>query len=138
MRDYVTRALDAQAAGTAIPFAVVLRSEDVVVGSTRYAGIAVEHDRLEIGWTWYGLRWQRTAVNTECKLLLLRHAFDVLGAFRVELKTDALNARSRAAILRIRRGNFRRTCSAAGRRDSICQYPPERWPMIATSERRLA
>jgi RimJ/RimL family protein N-acetyltransferase len=145
MRDYVTRALDAQAAGTAIPFAVVHRSEDVVVGSTRYAGLAVEHDRLEIGWTWYGLRWQRTAVNTECKLLLLRHAFDVLGAFRVELKTDALNARSRAAILRIgavEEGTFRaHMLTADGRqRDSVYfSILRNEWPMIRERlERRLA
>jgi RimJ/RimL family protein N-acetyltransferase len=145
MRDYVTRALDAQAAGTAIPFAVVHRSEDVVVGSTRYAGIAVEHDRLEIGWTWYGLRWQRTAVNTESKLLLLRHAFDVLGAFRVELKTDALNARSRAAILRIgavEEGTFRaHMLTADGRRRDSVYFSILRneWPTIRERlERRLA
>jgi N-acetyltransferase len=101
MRSYVRGALAAQAAGSALPFAVVLVADGTVVGSTRYGNIAVEHDRLEIGWTWYGLPWQRTAVNTESKLLLLRHAFDVLGAIRVELKTDALNARSRAAILRL-------------------------------------
>jgi len=100
MRAYVDRALAEQAAGSAVPFAVRL-ADGTVVGSTRYANIAVEHERLEIGWTWYGLRWQRTAVNTESKLLLLRHAFETLAAFRVELKTDALNARSRAAILRI-------------------------------------
>jgi RimJ/RimL family protein N-acetyltransferase len=145
MEDYVTRALDAQAAGTAIPFAVVHRSEDVVVGSTRYAGLAVEHDRLEIGWTWYGLRWQRTAVNTECKLLLLGHAFDGLGAFRVELKTDALNARSRAAILRIgavEEGTFRaHMLTADGRRRDSVYFSILRneWPGIRERlERRLA
>lgn len=100
MRTYVERALAAQTAGTAVPFVVRL-VDGTVVGSTRYANIAVDHERLEIGWTWYGLPWQRTAVNTEAKLLLLRHAFETLGAYRVEFKTDALNARSRAAILRI-------------------------------------
>lgn len=145
MRGYVTRALDAQTAGTAIPFAVVHRSEDVVVGSTRYAGIAVEHDRLEIGWTWYGLRWQRTAVNTECKLLLLRHAFDVLGVFRVEFKTDALNTRSRAAILRIgavEEGTFRAHMLTADgrRRDSVYfSILHAEWPAVRERlERRLA
>src|SRR5205085_10708707 len=71
------------------------------IGSTRYGNIERSHKRLEIGWTWYGRAFQRTGVNTESKLLLLTHAFETLGANRVELKTDALNERSRAAILRI-------------------------------------
>ena len=96
MRAYVDRALAEQGAGAAVPFAVRLL-DGTVVGSTRYAAISVAHERLEIGWTWYGLPWQRTAVNTESKLLLLAHAFETLGAYRVEFKTDALNTRSRAA-----------------------------------------
>lgn len=101
MRGYVERALAAQSAGTAVPFAVVHLGQGRVVGTTRFANIAPEHDRLEIGWTWYGRPWQRTPVNTECKYLLLRQAFDVLGCVRVEFKTDVLNERSRAALRRI-------------------------------------
>jgi RimJ/RimL family protein N-acetyltransferase len=101
MRGYVERALAAQAAGTALPFAVVHLAAARVVGTTRLANVVPEHDRLEIGWTWYGRPWQRTAVNTECKYLLLRHAFEALDCVRVEFKTDVLNQRSRAALRRI-------------------------------------
>ena len=66
------------------------------VGSTRYLNIDGPNRRLEIGWTWIAPRWQRSAVNTEAKLLMMRHAFDTLGALRVEFKTDSLNERSRA------------------------------------------
>jgi RimJ/RimL family protein N-acetyltransferase len=71
------------------------------VGSTRFANADATHRRVEIGWTWLGRDAQRTALNTEAKLLLLGHAFDALGCIRVELKTDALNARSRSAIRRL-------------------------------------
>jgi RimJ/RimL family protein N-acetyltransferase len=101
MREYINTALRWQAEGTALPFAVVSRAAGRAIGSTRFANIDRAHRRLEVGWTWYGREWQRTAVNTECKYLLLRHAFESLGAIRVELKTDALNQRSRAAILRM-------------------------------------
>ncbi len=101
MAEYVRTALDDQAAGSALPFVVRHLADNQVIGSTRFANIAVEHGGLEIGWTWYHPSHWRTAVNTECKLLLLRHAFETLGAIRVELKTDAMNQRSRAAILRL-------------------------------------
>ncbi|HXV85121.1 MAG TPA: GNAT family protein [Gemmatimonadales bacterium] len=101
MRDYIEEALRYQQAGTCLPFTVIHRADQRVIGSTRYGNIDRANRRLEIGWTWYGRPWQRTAVNTECKYLLLRHAFESLGAIRVELKTDSLNQRSRAAILRI-------------------------------------
>jgi RimJ/RimL family protein N-acetyltransferase len=101
MRQYVEQALAEQAAGTALPFATVERASGTVVGSTRFAAAVHAHRRVEIGWTWIAARWQRTAVNTEAKYLMLRHAFEVMGARRVELKTSARNARSRAAMLRI-------------------------------------
>ena len=101
LRRYVAQALEWQAAGTALPFATTLAGDGTVVGSTRLANYAPRDRRVEIGWTWIGRPWQRTAVNTEAKLLLLAHAFETLGCIRVELKTDALNARSRAAILGI-------------------------------------
>ena len=101
MRVYIETALAAQAQKTAIPFATVLKSENCVVGSTRLANIDRFNRHAEIGWTWIGRPWQRTAVNTEAKYLMLRHAFETLGCLRVELKTDVLNERSRAAILRL-------------------------------------
>ena len=101
MAAYIGVALAEQAAGRALPFAIVERAGGTVVGSTRYGAIDRNHRRLEIGWTWLGRAWQRTAINTEAKLLLLQHAFETLGCLRVELKTDALNQQSRTAILRI-------------------------------------
>jgi RimJ/RimL family protein N-acetyltransferase len=98
---YVDKALEEYQAGSALPFAVIERASGRAIGSTRYAAIERAHRRLEIGWTWYGVAWHRTGVNTESKLLLLTHAFEELGAVRVELKTDALNERSRSAILRL-------------------------------------
>jgi N-acetyltransferase len=101
MRDYIGSALEAQAAGTAIPFATVERASGRVVGSTRFMNIDAANRRVEIGATWIAKPWQRTTINTEAKYLMLRHAFETLGCIRVELKTDALNQRSRQAILRI-------------------------------------
>jgi len=98
---YVRSALDEAVRGEALPFATVALAEGRVVGSTRFAAWAPAHRRVEIGWTWIARPWQRSAVNSEAKLLMLRHAFGPLGCGRVELKTDALNARSRAAIARL-------------------------------------
>lgn len=101
MLAYVAAALDQQARGISLPFTIVERASGKVIGSTRYANIERVHRRIEIGWTWVSIAWQRTAVNTECKYLLLRHAFETLGCIRVELKTDSLNEKSRKAIGRI-------------------------------------
>jgi N-acetyltransferase len=101
VRQYIETALAVQARGSALPFAVVSKDVGQAIGSTRYGNIDRANRRVEIGWTWYGRDYQRTAVNTESKYLLLRHAFETLGCIRVELKTDALNERSRKAILRI-------------------------------------
>ncbi|HSR09425.1 MAG TPA: GNAT family N-acetyltransferase, partial [Bryobacteraceae bacterium] len=101
MLAYIQSALKDQAAGTAQPFATVERSTGRVIGSTRYMNIDVTNRRREIGATWIAKPWQRTAINTEAKYLMLRHAFETLGCVRVELKTDALNQKSRNAILRI-------------------------------------
>ena len=119
MRNYVATALDEQRRGVSVPFAIVDRATDQVIGSTRYGSITPEHRRLEIGWTWYAAAHQRTAANTEAKLLLLTHAFETLGAMRVEFKTDALNAKSRAAILRlgaVEEGTFRKHMRTATER----------------------
>jgi N-acetyltransferase len=101
MERWIEGALAAQAAGTDLPFAIVRRSDDLAVGSTRYLNIARRDRGLEIGWTWLGADARRTAVNTECKYLLLRHAFETLGAIRVQLKTDSRNERSQRAIERL-------------------------------------
>ena len=98
---YLQRALDEAAGGKALPFATVEAATGRVIGSTRFANISAHDRRVEIGWTWIGRPWQRTAANTEAKLLMLRHAFDTWGCVRVELKTAALNAVSRRAIARI-------------------------------------
>ncbi|MGE0352192.1 MAG: GNAT family N-acetyltransferase [Gemmatimonadales bacterium] len=101
LRRYVEAALDAAAQGHAVPFAIFDRASGAAAGSTRFGNIDPHHRRLEIGWTWLGRAFQRTALNTETKYLMLRHAFEGLGCIRVEFKTDVLNARSREAIRRL-------------------------------------
>ena len=144
MSAYVQTALQDQAAGTTLPFALIERSSGRTVGSTRYANIERVHHRLEIGWTWVARPWQRTAINTEAKYLLLRHAFETLKCMRVELKTDSLNERSRAAILRIgasQEGIFRNhMMTATGRiRHSVYfSIVDSEWPEVkARLEARL-
>lgn len=124
MQAYVKTALDEQARGASLPFVIVDAHDGEVIGCTRFGNIERAHKRLEIGWTWVTPSRQRTLVNTEAKLLLLTHAFDTLGANRVELKTDALNDKSRAAIGRIgaqQEGIFRQhMVTASGRvRDTV-------------------
>ena len=119
MAAYVRTALREQAQGVSLPFALVDPRTERAIGSTRYGNIDCANRRVEIGWTWVAHGWQRTAVNTEAKYLLLKHAFETLGCIRVELKTDSLNERSRAAILRIgarEEGTFRNhLITASGR-----------------------
>jgi RimJ/RimL family protein N-acetyltransferase len=101
MRAWVEDMLARQAHGTDLPFAVHHLAAGRAIGATRYMDIQVPHRGLEIGGTWYAPEFQRTAVNTECKYLLLRHAFETLGCLRVQLKTDLRNERSQRAIERI-------------------------------------
>jgi len=106
---WIDAALAEAAAGLQAPFAILAGGR--AVGSTRYLDLRPPDRALEIGWTWIGRPWQRTAINTECKYLLLRHAFEDLGAIRVQLKTDARNLQSQRAIERIgavREGVLRR------------------------------
>jgi RimJ/RimL family protein N-acetyltransferase len=110
MRAYVETALDGQRQGVAVPFATIEVASGKVVGSTRFAAIDRTNRRVEIGWTWIAPAWQRTPINTEAKYLMLRQAFEEWGCIRVELKTNSLNAQSRAAILRLgakEEGTFR-------------------------------
>jgi RimJ/RimL family protein N-acetyltransferase len=101
MQDYIARALGERDNKTGIPFAVRHIETNRFIGSTRYANIAPLRCGLEIGYTWYAPQFWRTSVNTECKYLLLKHAFETLQYIRVELQAMVDNARSRAAILRL-------------------------------------
>lgn len=101
MRHWVLDILDREKKGGDLPFAVVHLASGKIAGATRYLNIMPKDRGLEVGGTWYGKEFQRTAVNTECKYLLLTHAFEVLKAIRVQIKTDSLNVRSQAAIERI-------------------------------------
>jgi RimJ/RimL family protein N-acetyltransferase len=97
----VEKALGEQERGESVVFATVESKSGRVIGSTRFMNIDRANRRVEIGYTWIAPAWQRSAVNTEAKYLMLRHAFEVWQCMRVELKTDALNQKSRNAVLRI-------------------------------------
>lgn len=97
-RDYIANALGGYEAGHMLPWAVRELASGRIVGSTRYHDIVAAVDRVEIGYTWYGRSWQRSHVNTSCKLLLLCHAFDALGCKVVGLRTDNFNFASQRAI----------------------------------------
>jgi RimJ/RimL family protein N-acetyltransferase len=101
MRRYVDEALGERQRGISLPFVTIEKSSNEIVGSTRFGNIDANNRRAEIGWTWITPRWQRSSVNTEAKLLMLGHAFETWQCIRVELKTDALNEKSRRAIRRI-------------------------------------
>ena len=98
---YIRTALNGLAAGHMLPFAVRDLSTDQIVGSTRYHDIIADVGRLEIGYTWYAKRYQRTGLNTTCKLMLMSHAFEALGANTVGWRTDNFNWASQRAIERL-------------------------------------
>jgi RimJ/RimL family protein N-acetyltransferase len=136
MFDYIATALDEQARGVSLPFALIEKSSGRVIGCTRYGNIDRTHHRAEIGWTWVAPAWQRTGVNTEAKYVLLRHAFETLSCMRVELKTDSLNEKSRAAILRLgarEEGTFRNhmiTASGRIRHTVYFSIVDSEWPEV--------
>jgi len=101
MANWVRDILSRAERGTDLPFVAIHLESGRVAGATRYLNIMPNDKGLEVGGTWYGLDFQRTAVNTECKYLLLTHAFETLGCIRVQIKTDSLNVRSQKAIERI-------------------------------------
>jgi RimJ/RimL family protein N-acetyltransferase len=101
MNDYIQAALTGQSFGKELPFVIIRRSSNEVVGTTRFYDISARDRKAAIGYTWLSQSAQRTAINTEAKLLLLTHAFEVWNCVRVELITDVLNEQSRAAILRL-------------------------------------
>jgi N-acetyltransferase len=136
MRTYLRAALDGQELGTTLPFVTIWQATHEIVGSTRFGNIDAPNHRVEIGWTWIGKPWQRTPVNTEAKFLMLRHAFETWHCIRVELKTDALNEPSRAAILRLgakQEGIFRHhMITDTGRlRDTVYfSIINDEWPVV--------
>ncbi|HET6762622.1 MAG TPA: GNAT family protein [Longimicrobiaceae bacterium] len=136
LRAYVQAGLRDRDAGLALPFATMDVATGQAIGSTRFANASFRDRRVEIGWTWLGRAWQRTAANTEAKYLMLGHAFDVLGCVRVELKTDGRNDRSRAAMLRIgarEEGTLRRHMAVQGGhwRDTVYfSILDDEWPAI--------
>jgi RimJ/RimL family protein N-acetyltransferase len=93
--------LDEQERGLTVPFATFERKSGQIAGTTRFMNMDLANRKVEIGSTWVAPQWQRTAVNTEAKYLMLQHAFEVWNCLRVELKTDSMNQRSRQAILRL-------------------------------------
>lgn len=140
--EWFDEALAARAAGTRVPFAVRWLADDALVGSTSYLDVVPRHRRVEIGSTWYRPDCWGTAVNPECKFLLLAHAFDVLGVNRVALITDRLNERSQAAIAKlgaVREGVLRAHMVVQGGRvrDSVvfaltaAEWPATRAHLIA-------
>ena len=134
----VAKAWDEQDRGESVVFATVLRESGRTIGSTRFMNIDRINRRVEIGSTWIAPQWQRTSVNTEAKYLMLRHAFEVWKCYRVELKTDALNQKSRNAILRIgakEEGTLRRhiiTWSGRVRDTVYFSILDKEWPQVKT------
>jgi N-acetyltransferase len=110
-QEYVAAALEEHSRGVSLPFLIVHRPTDAVIGSTRFMDIALQHRRLEIGATWITPKFQRSGANVEAKLLLFTHAFETLSVQKVVLKTETLNTQSRTAILAlgaVEEGTFRR------------------------------
>src|SRR5262245_22937951 len=136
LRVYLETAIRERNEGRSLPFATIDRASGRPIGSTRFGNIDRENRRVEIGWTWLGRDWWRTAANTEAKLLMLTHAFEHWGVQRLELKTDAMNERSRAAILRIGaqyEGIFRKhMVTEPGRRRESAYYSiiDDEWPAV--------
>lgn len=136
MDDYIKAALAAQAQGSELPFVVIRKSSSEVVGTTRFYYLQPQQRSAAIGYTWLSAGAQRTAVNTEAKLLLLTHAFEHWGCIRVELVTDVLNQQSRAAILRLgaqQEGILRNHMIMPGGRirDSVCfSIITAEWPEV--------
>jgi len=136
LRDWAATALRARDAGTEMPFVTLEASTGRPIGSSRYMNIVLEHRRLEIGWTWVAPPWQRSGANREAKLLMLTHAFEVLGCRRVEFKTDSNNEPSRTALLGIGatfEGIFRKHMVMPGngvRHSAWYSVIDEDWPAV--------
>jgi N-acetyltransferase len=140
MRKYMETALDDLAKDAALPFVTIDKVSNKIVGSTRFGNIDLKNKKAEIGWTWLNPEWQRTYINTEAKLLMLAHGFEIWDCNRIELKTDRLNEKSRNAIQRLgatEEGILRsHMLTDAGRRRDTVYFSilREEWPEI---KRRL-
>jgi RimJ/RimL family protein N-acetyltransferase len=134
LRAWVEAAVSQRESGTEMPFATVDVATGRPIGSTRFMSIVPEHRRLEIGWTWVAPAWQRKGANQEAKYLQLRHAFEELGANRVEFKTDSLNEKANPALLSIGatfEGTFRNHMIMPGgrlRHSNYYSVTREEWP----------
>ena len=144
LRRWFDAAMGAARDGRAVPYATIERASGRVVGASRFGDLDGANRHVEIGWTWVAPAWQRTPVNTEAKYLMLRHAFEAWNCHRVQLKTDALNTRSRQAMLRIgarEEGVFRRfQVTQGGRVRDTAWYAVTdlEWPSVkARLEERL-
>jgi RimJ/RimL family protein N-acetyltransferase len=143
MSAFVRDGLARQARGTDVPFAVIHLPSGRAIGCTRYMAIEAAHRGLEIGGTWYAREFQRTGVNTECKYLLLRHAFESLGCIRVQLKTDLRNERSQRAIERlgaVREGVLRKAMIMPDgylRSTVVYSIVDDEWPGVKARLERL-
>ena len=136
LRAWIEAALAGAATGAEMPFATIDRASGRAIGSSRFMSIVPEHKRLEIGWTWVGLDYQRTGANREAKLLQMTHAFETLGANRVEFKTDSLNEKANPGLLGIGatfEGTFRNHMVMPGGRLRHSNYYSvirEEWPAV--------
>jgi RimJ/RimL family protein N-acetyltransferase len=142
---WLDAALRNAAAGTEVPFATIDRASGRAIGSSRFMSIAPEHRRLEIGWTWLATAWHGRGANREAKYLQLRHAFEALGANRVEFKTDSLNEKANPALLAIGatfEGTFRNHMVMPDgrlRHSNYYSVIADDWPRVREAlERRLA
>lgn len=136
LRAWIEAAVTTREAGAEMAFATIDRSTGKAIGSTRFMTIVPEHRRLEIGWTWVALAWQRRGANREAKYLQLRHAFEELGANRVEFKTDSLNEKANPALAAIGatfEGTFRNHMIMPGNRlrhSNFYSVAVEDWPTV--------
>jgi N-acetyltransferase len=143
LRRYLETALREQSEGRSLPFATIDVASGRVAGCTRFGSIDVPNRKVEIGWTWVGTAFQRSHVNTEAKYLMLRHAFETWGCVRVELKTNALNQKSRNAMLRIgckEEGTFRKfgISDAGVARDTLyLSIIDDEWPDVKARLERM-
>ncbi len=135
-RNNIDKALDTQAQGIALPFVIMIRETGQNIGTTRFLKIDEKNRKLEIGSTWLAASWQKTFANTEAKYLLLRTAFEEMACIRVQLTTDALNSKSRSAILRLgakEEGILRNErIMADGRKRNSVRYSiiDDEWPTV--------
>jgi RimJ/RimL family protein N-acetyltransferase len=142
-QEWIHEALEGLQTGSQLPFAIIHLASNRVAGTTRYLNSTPTDGGLEIGWTWLGVDYQRTPVNTECKWLLLSHAFESLGCVRVQLKTDLLNEASQRAIERIggrREGvlrKFQRTRGGRIRDTVMYSILDDEWPAVRAKLERL-